>query len=135
MRIYLAHNFKARWWLRDYVSLLEKMGHEVTSRWISQNYTQSRTPEIEQRIALEDLQDISRADALILFTDQYGDTPGKGKFIEYGYAYALGKKIYLHGKDFESCVFYYLPDVVVLSLISELSPGENFDGIRTRAAF
>jgi len=120
MKIYLAHNFKARWWLRDYKALLELNGHKVTSRWITQNYPEIRTHEIEQKAALEDLEDIDAADALILFTDQYGDSPGKGKFMEYGYALAKGKQIYIHGKDIQSCIFYYLPGVKVLSLISAL---------------
>lgn len=120
MKIYLAHNFKARWWLRDYKALLEQNGHEVTSRWISQNYPDIRNPEGEQKYALEDLEDIDAADALILFTDQYGEKPGKGKFMEYGYAYAKGKQIYLHGLDYNSSIFYYLPGIMVLTQISAL---------------
>lgn len=120
MKIYLAHNFKARWWLRDYKVLLEKMGHTVTSRWLIQNYPANRTCEEEQKFALEDLEDIDEADALILFVDQYEDTPGKGKFMEFGYALAKGKEIYLHGQDVRSSVFYYLPGIKVLSLISDL---------------
>jgi nucleoside 2-deoxyribosyltransferase len=131
MKIYLAHNFKARWWLRDYKALLESMGHEVTSRWVSENYPLLRTPEDEQKFALQDFMDIDEADALILFTDQYGDSPGKGKFMEYGYAYAKGKQIYLHGQDYQSSIFYYLPGVVVLSLISALPRTINTEyGIR-----
>lgn len=121
MKIYLAHNFKARWWLQDYKRMLEAFGHIVTSRWITQYYPEEkyRTPEDRQKAAREDLEDINAADALILFTDQYGDTPGKGKFMEFGYALALGKKIYIHGQD-KSCVFYHLPGVIVLSLVSDL---------------
>lgn len=120
MKIYIAHNFKARWWLRDYKAFLEGIGHVVTSRWISQNYPEIRNPEMEQKFALEDLADIDAADALILFTDQYGDSPGKGKFMEFGYALAKGKEIYIHGKDIQSSIFYYLPGVRILFLVSAL---------------
>lgn len=120
MKIYLAHNFKARWWLRDYAHHLELMGHKVTSRWLKQLYPETRTPEQEKQYACEDFQDIDAADAIILFTDQYGETPGKGKFMEYGYAYAKGKRIYIHGRDISSSIFYYLPNVTILNLMKDL---------------
>lgn len=121
MKIYLAHNFKARVWLRDYKKFLELKGHEVTSRWLTQSYPPDRTAYEEQQAALENLEDIDRADTLILFVDQYGDSPGKGKFMEFGYALAKGKKIYIHGQDKHSSVFYYLPQIRVLNLISDLA--------------
>lgn len=118
MKIYLAHNFKARWWLRDYIKLLEASGHTVTSSWIVDD---SHIDEKNEALsAIIDFNDIDLADALILFTDQYGEKPGKGKFMEFGYALAKGKKVFIHGQDTTSSVFYHLPDVQVLHLISDL---------------
>jgi hypothetical protein len=35
MKVYLAHNFAAREWLRDVVKpMFEQMGHVVTSSWV-----------------------------------------------------------------------------------------------------
>ena len=119
MKIYLAHNFKARWWLQDYILLLQHMGHTITSSWITDDsHTESGSS--REISAITDLNDIDRADALILFTDQYGEKHGKGKFMEFGYAIAKGKKVYIHGLDTTSSVFYHLPYVQVLKLISDL---------------
>jgi nucleoside 2-deoxyribosyltransferase len=118
MKIYLAHNFKARWWLRDYIKLLELKGHQVTSTWITDDaHIDSKNKE---ESALVDLEDIDRADCLILFTDQYGERPGKGKFLEMGYALGKGKQVYIHGQDVQSSVFYHLPQVIVLDQIGNL---------------
>jgi nucleoside 2-deoxyribosyltransferase len=110
LKIYLAHNFAARDTLRSLiVPFLEQEGHEVTSRWITGDLV---TYECNAELAaVHDLEDIERADTLILFTDQYGNKPGKGKFIELGYAIRAGKRIILVGDDLESCVFYHLPTI------------------------
>lgn len=110
MRVYLAHNFAAREHLRDDIKWkLEEAGFDVTSSWIwddshihSMNAVQS---------ARRDLEDIDRADILVLFTDQWGEVPGKGKFTELGYAIAKGKAIFLCGVDYSSNVFYHLSNI------------------------
>lgn len=110
MKLYLAHNFAARDALRLLVEKLEASGYHVTSRWITDDaHVQESTA---QQNALDDLEDIDAADVLVLFVDQFKDRPGKGKFIEFGYAYAKGKQIILCGDDTESSVFYKLPGVV-----------------------
>lgn len=119
MKIYLAHNFKARWWLRDYIKLLERAGHIVTSSWIVDD-SHCESGHSRATSAISDFNDIDASDALILFTDQYGDSPGKGKYMEFGYALAKGKKVYIHGLDTTSSVFYHLPDVQILHLVSDL---------------
>lgn len=129
MKIYLAHNFKARWWLRDYIKLLESMGHTVTSSWIvddshcqpEESAVFKQDDALSETSAVADLNDIDVADALILFTDQYGERPGKGKWMEFGYALAKGKKIFIHGQDTRSSVFYHLPQVRILKLISDIN--------------
>ncbi len=118
MKVYLAHNYAARWWLKDYVVLLESLGHFVTSLWITDD---SQHNDLEEDRAKMDLRNIDEADALILFTDQYTDKPGKGKFIEFGYALAKGKLVFIHGRDVSSSVFYHLPQVRVLKLISDIN--------------
>src|SRR6185503_10407969 len=104
MRIYLAHNFNARWWLRDYIKLLEGLGHIVTSSWIIDD-SHCESGHSRETSAIADFNDIQAADTLILFTDQYGEKQGKGKFMEFGYALALGKRVFIHGIDTTSSVF------------------------------
>lgn len=119
MKIYIAHNFAARLELREHlVPFLTRLGHEVTSTWITDD---SHVDKLNaKQSALIDLSDIDRADALVLYVDQFGDSPGKGKFLELGYAIAKGKRVYLWGKD-DSSVFYHLPQVIRLETWKDFS--------------
>lgn len=112
MKVYLAHNYAARGWLKQVVPMFEAAGHEVTSRWITS------VKDLPKDEADMDLEDIQRSDALVFFAEQFGHKPGKGKFFELGYALALdeeyvnecGKsriRVIIVGKD-DSCVFYSL---------------------------
>jgi nucleoside 2-deoxyribosyltransferase len=115
MRIYVAHNFAAREWLPTVIAQITEAGHESTSRWI----TDPSHVGVSQQAALADLGDIDRSNCLVLFVDQYGPTPGKGKYVELGYAYAQGKRIILVGKDTQN-VFYALPGVERVADVPEL---------------
>lgn len=115
MRIYLAHNFAAREWLPSVVKQVIEAGHECTSRWI----TDPAHIGVSTAAALADLADIDAANCLALFVDQYGQTPGKGKYVELGYAYAQDKRIILIGEDTKN-VFYALPGVERVANVPEL---------------
>lgn len=117
MKIYLAHNFAAADMLRDVVNKIKAIGSEVTSRWIF--YVPNDEPKAHYEEARMDLEDIDKADCLVLFTDQVGDTPGRGKYIEFGYALGKGKKVIIVGEAFNS-VFYYLKHVIPLSTTDDL---------------
>lgn len=119
MKIYLAHNFSARGYLKsEVIPRIEGMGHEVTAEWITDDSHLSHDKQIES--ALADVRDIMDADALVLFTDQFSDRPGKGKFIELGIALGLDKKTFLCGGDLSSSVFYYLPQIRLCVDVDEL---------------
>lgn len=105
MRIYIAHNFEARIELRKTVELLESLGHTVTSRWIKDDSIFERSMIVN---SLYDISDIICSDVLIFFSDNYGDKPGKGKYVELGYALAKGKRIFIVGQNNNSCIFYSL---------------------------
>lgn len=108
MKIYIAHNFAARDYLMDTVRGLEEHGHECTSTWI---WDDSHILGMnEEQSALKDLEDIDRADTLILFIDQYWERMRKGEYFEFGYAVAKGKRVILIGKD-TSCIFCHLPQL------------------------
>jgi len=119
MKVYLAHNFEARDWLKVTIKpALEAVGHEVTSRWITDD-SHLQTFD-DDRSARADLEDIDKADVLILFTDQYGSRPPRGKFFEFGYAYADEKICILLGEDTKSSVFYRLENVHKYSLLTDV---------------
>lgn len=106
MKVYLAHNYAAKGWLRQVVPMFEVVGHQITSRWITS------VKSIDTDDAEMDLNDVLSSDAIVLFSEQFGPSPGKGKFIELGYALGINSEgrtmvTVLVGKD-NSCIFYSL---------------------------
>ncbi len=77
MKVYLAHNFKAREWLPEVIEEMRLSGIECTSTWIKDDAHAKGGSQRES--ALIDLDDIDRSDTFVLFTDNYGENPGKGK--------------------------------------------------------
>jgi nucleoside 2-deoxyribosyltransferase len=112
MKIYLSHNLCARKWLREAVMpLLHRDGHTITSGWLShEGYNNAPDSDVQ---ALGDLADVDKADCLLMWAEQYGQRPGRGKYVELGYAHARGKRIVLVGNE-PFCVFFKLPDVEVV---------------------
>ena len=82
--------------MRGIAARLIAEGHDVVSRWLGEPYETddaSVATILEDRqaclqMASRDLEDIARAELLILFTD-VGDTRG-GKMVEFGFALAKG---------------------------------------------
>ena len=118
MKIYLAHNFAARAYLVDVIVELTNLGHQITSTWIT-NDSHLHSMNAQQS-AEQDLMDIERSDAILLFTDQFSDRPGKGKFVEFGYAIARNKRLFIIGED-HNCIFYNLFKVNHIKDFKELS--------------
>jgi hypothetical protein len=104
MKVYLAHNFAAQEYLKGVAESLTNAGIEVTSRWIWGE------PDNKRETALMDMADVLVADFLVLFTENYGPIPGKGKYVELGIAAAAHKPIILVGPD-DACIFFNLPGV------------------------
>lgn len=118
MKIYLAHNLAAKNYLNsEIVPKLVAKGHEITSRWLGEETSGKDSdykPELMKEFCDKDLEDICNANCLILFCDQLGSTPGRGKFIELGFGIAKEKwypgegiKIYVVGKDCNESVFFF----------------------------
>jgi nucleoside 2-deoxyribosyltransferase len=120
MKIYVANNFSSRNFLNTFVfPLLRQYGHEITSRWAT-DADHEREGELNE--ALKDLEDIQRSDAILLFTDNFGDRPGRGKYVELGYALALNKTIFVFGQV-QDMVFYSLPNINRINSISGITNG------------
>lgn len=122
LKAYIAHNYAAKKELSLMVEGLKSIGIEVVSRWLVE------FPALDPKIAaLNDLEDVDKADCLIFYPNQFGKTPGRGKFIEFGYAYAKGKKIYIVGdKDtLQDSVFYSLPGVEIVGSCMDIERGKK----------
>jgi len=107
MKFYLAAAYDRKEEMRVYRTNLWADGHEVTSRWIDGHpeinngdiisVDMLNDPdylEICREVANHDLEDIRAADAMISF---HGHTNQGGRHVEYGYAMALEKPIYIIG--------------------------------------
>lgn len=96
MKIYVAAHCR---WAGLYVAeYLEDVGFEIVSRWLYEPFgrVEEYGPDDRQRLALMDLEDVKRADALVLVAgpDRY---PG-GKFVETGIALGAGIPVVIIGR-------------------------------------
>lgn len=128
MKIYLTSRYQDHPLMRDWRAVLELMGHDVTSRWIEGKHSADEdVPDYgdqRRRFAMEDLEDIDAADAIVANSDpEIFRTSHGGRHVELGYALARGKKIFLVGE--RENVFHWHSDVEVLptllSLLDRLS--------------
>lgn len=117
MKFYFAGSFKRRSELIRYMNELETAGHIVTSRWLKTEHEIDVTTEEElspsgpaYRFAMEDIQDIQNADALVFFSSAGFEYKGRGgRHTEFGLAIGINRPIFFIGK--RECAFHALvPD-------------------------
>lgn len=122
-RIYLAARYSRRDDMRIVAMGLERAGFEVTSRWLLEDKPLNTklgddSPEFYRQTAEVDIEDIAKADTIVFFSeDPKIGTPRGGRHVEFGYAYAAGKRMVVIGQ--EENIFHYLSDVLVYSNIRE----------------
>lgn len=104
---YLAGKYNQREELARYASQLRGLGFYVQAEWLEGTH-EDRSPESQQKYAWNDFQDIYNSDALIYFNTE---EPSAGRNIEFGFAYANHKTIYVIGP--RTSVFHYLATVNV----------------------
>ena len=96
---YLASRWSRIKELRSYAVRLQDLGIEITSRWIYRdepNVVDLESDEAET-VVVEDLQDVLRADACILFAETPRTPTRGGRFVEFGYAIATRKRLIVIG--------------------------------------
>ncbi|GEM_PF-6660459 len=92
MKLYLAARYERRLELAHYAVLLRQQGHEVTSRWLEDNAHLSLPEQVRM-----DLEDLEAAEALVSFTEEPGVYSRGGRHVEYGYALAQAKQLFVVG--------------------------------------
>lgn len=103
--------------MQKHAEALQAMGHEVTSEWINGTHQGGDSREY----ALIDLRDIDAADALVLFSESpAGSRTRGGKHVEFGYALAKGKRIFIVGNH--GNVFHRLDGIVQRLSFEDLLP-------------
>jgi hypothetical protein len=116
VKIFLSGRYSRRDRLRALRAQLRLMGHEVTSRWLDTAWeggdgsgSSAAPAECRSRHALEDLEDVARADCLVAFTEPPGAGGRGGRHVEFGAALALGKRVVVVG--FRENLFCHHPAV------------------------
>lgn len=94
--VYLSARFERRAELNGYRVDLEAAGVAVTSRWLTEP-TPELTDEVWRNLATKDVEDIRRAEGLVLFTEP-GTPGGGGRHVEFGVALGLQKRMIIVGE-------------------------------------
>lgn len=115
MKIYLASNYSTWPQMQKHAETLREMGHEVNCEWIKGIHG----GDDRASYAEIDLKDLDEAEAVIFFAEApEGSRTRGGKHVEFGYALAKRKRIFLVGKPVN--VFHHLPEVVQRFLFEDI---------------
>jgi hypothetical protein len=120
MKIYLAARYDRRWQMLGVASMLERAGHEVTSRWIEGGWGED--PAVVP--AVEALHDLTRADCLVAFTEEPPIFPvgsSGERHVEFGIALATGKRLCVVGPH--ETIFHHLLSAERYATVTDLVAG------------
>lgn len=124
-KVYVAAWFSQRKRAKAAAQELECAGYEITSPWIDGGTDTAQGYEL-MKAAVEDLKGIDQADYLMLLALPFGTYyNGGGRWCEFGYALALGKRMVVIG-DHET-IFCHLPRVRVYSTVGAAISFMNLD--------
>jgi len=115
VKLYVAsHSLEKAQEMRD---LLLQRGHEVTSRWITEDSKfhlpgDAYTPDEREKIAVMDEADVRLAgDGVVVLSEESGRCVPGGKHVEAGIALGLGRPVYVVGH--RENIFHWHPRVRV----------------------
>lgn len=118
MKIYLCARYSRRDEMRVVRAELQRLGHEITSRWLDTEWegkddsgSSAAPAEYREQHALEDVEDVAAADCLIAFTEPPRSGGRGGRHVEFGIALALGKQLIVIG--WRENIFHHHPRVKV----------------------
>lgn len=113
--VYLSARFERREELQEYQRELETLGIQVIARWLEvepPSGTRGLSEDELQELAELDLEDVSRADGFVCFSDPAGARDGAARHVEFGIAVAMGKPIVVVGC--REHLFHRLPEISVV---------------------
>lgn len=121
MHIYLAARYSRHKEMETYAAVLEDAGHHVTSRWIHGDHDikdsdRHKDAERNERLAIEDMTDITKSECVISFTEDPKTAKSKrpskgGMHVEFGLGLALNKRMVVIGPRVH--IFHWLPNVEI----------------------
>jgi hypothetical protein len=115
LTVYIAGRYSRRPELLAVAQLLRAQGTIVTSRWLDGRH--DKVPPVD--CAKDDLEDIDAAHGLLSFTEDNVGYMSGGRHVEFGYALARGKWLWIVG-PFEN-VFHHLGRVRQFGSVSDWS--------------
>ncbi len=119
LKVYLAAPYRHKERIKEVAAELRASGITVTSRWLEEPYKSTISPidlpyETNRHYAMQDIEDVSAADVLVLFTDPTKTIFRAGRHVEFGIAVGLGLSrpfpIFVVGPEHEN-IFHYLGQV------------------------
>ena len=122
-RLYLAGRYSRKEELKSYVPLLEANGFEVLTNWLKEKADSNigldeMTNEECEDTSNVDLTDIQSVEAMLFFAeDPLTGTPRGGRHVEFGYALALKKPIFVVGP--KENIFHWQPYVTHFESIED----------------
>lgn len=110
MRIYTAATFSEQQRIRGHKERLIQLGHNVMATWLEEQIKPvgMTQEQFDKKMAAKDLQEIAASDCLIL--DLENPSATGGKMVEYGFALAKHKLIYVVGEPRTGQIFARLSD-------------------------
>lgn len=119
MKIYIASLYGDKELAQRLRDNLLIAGHECTSRWL--DGTKGASPGEHRANADMDIEDVKRCDVLVLMAKSKGTMfNGGGRYVEYGYALAIGKPIVILGPIGENVFHYASGDISAAQTHREL---------------
>lgn len=121
MKIYIAARFDRIDEMNEIAARLRDAGHIVDCRWLNGSHqlhpgadeveaAQGNIPMAAQPFALDDVEDLSAADAILFFSEKpESHSKRGGRHVEFGMAIALRKRLFVIGP--RENVFHCLPQV------------------------
>ena len=119
MKIYIAARYSRKEAALTLSQQLSKRGYVITSTWTIEPESPNVqltdvSPGTLERYAIRDVAEIDAADVFLLMSDPPTEAhPRGGKHVEFGYAYAKGKRCIVYGP--QENIFHTLPDITVVS--------------------
>ena len=126
MKFYIAAWAGSRKMVKELMSRIEAMGHEITVDWTDllgiPKPERDQHQEAVREVAVRDINGVLAADVLVLFSEP---DDGGGRYVELGAAIAShmqrGKpEIFIVGDKTSQSLFYYHDSVIRLKTIEEV---------------